>query len=190
MLELARRITAKDSKGIGYQLIGNKAFSPADQFALLSESVDRPALAKVIALDAALHVPKLLLGPDGEPPTTAAPPEPLKWPAFRDAVHDANDFVQMQHRIPARVFIGPDAVPPTDFLVGLASAYLRTHESNKPPATVSLGANIPLLTADYVVKSSPQVYGGWIIHRENFEAPHVLEIARLQAWTLKPAIAQ
>ena len=187
VLELARRITDKDSKGIGFQSIGNKVCSPADQFALLATVVDRLASGEAVAPDAAIHVPKLLLGPDGEPPPGAGPAEPLRWPAFRDAVHDADDFVQAQHRIPARVFIGPDAVSPADFLFGMAAAYIQFQETHRLPASVTLGKNVRLLTADYVVKSSPRVYGGWIIHRENFEAPHVLEIARLQAWTLKPA---
>ena len=28
----------------------------------------------------------------------------------------------------------------------------------------------------------------WVIHKENFRAPKLLELARLQAWTLKPAL--
>jgi hypothetical protein len=33
------------------------------------------------------------------------------------------------------------------------------------------------------------LFGDWIIHKEGFRAPKVLEQARLQAWTLKPALA-
>ena len=39
------------------------------------------------------------------------------------------------------------------------------------------------------VHDGPRVYGGWIIHRANYRAPKVLDVARLQAWTLKPAIS-
>ena len=28
----------------------------------------------------------------------------------------------------------------------------------------------------------------WVIHPEGFEAGHLLDLARLQAWTLKPAL--
>jgi hypothetical protein len=169
-------------------LLGNKAFSPADQFALISAMADKIASGGPGEHEGPMHVPNLLLGPDGEPPDAVIKMDPLKWPAFRDAVHDAHDFIQTQHRVPARVFIGPDPVSPADFLVAMASACLAFHETHHAPPTVALGSHVRILTQDYVVKSSPGVYGGWIIHRENFEAPHVLEIARLQAWTLKPAL--
>jgi hypothetical protein len=32
------------------------------------------------------------------------------------------------------------------------------------------------------------LFGGWIIHKEGFRAPKILEVARQQTWTLKPAI--
>ena len=51
-----------------------------------------------------------------------------------------------------------------------------------------LGATL-LASALSVAKDSPGLFGGWIIHKEGFRAPKVMEIARLQAWTLKPAIA-
>ena len=31
------------------------------------------------------------------------------------------------------------------------------------------------------------LFGGWVIHEEGFRAPRIVEQARLQAWTLKPA---
>jgi hypothetical protein len=56
------------------------------------------------------------------------------------------------------------------------------------PDSITLPVGVKLLTADHVVHDGPNVYGGWIVHRANFRAPHILEVARLQAWTLKPAI--
>ncbi|HSU68845.1 MAG TPA: hypothetical protein VLJ39_18330, partial [Tepidisphaeraceae bacterium] len=91
-------------------------------------------------------------------------------------------------RIPARVFIGPDPVAPADFLVAMAKAYLARSGSKQIPDSVTLPTGVKLLTADHFVHDGPRVYGGWIIHRANFQAPHILEIARLQAWTLKPAM--
>ena len=38
-----------------------------------------------------------------------------------------------------------------------------------------------------VAPDSPELFGGWIIHPEGFRAPRILEQARLQSWTLKPA---
>jgi hypothetical protein len=40
----------------------------------------------------------------------------------------------------------------------------------------------------YVATDTPELFGGWVIHKAGFRAPKVMEMARLQAWTLKPAI--
>jgi hypothetical protein len=188
VLELARRLLAADSSGIDFQVIGEKAFSPADQFCLLCE-----ALCRTIHPDAKagpLTLPAGLLGPDGPPRASSDLHDLIAWPAFRDATLDAADFVHERHRIPARVFIGPDAVPPADFLLAMAGVLARRAEANGVPETVTLPTHTKLLTADHVVQDGPNVYGGWIIHKAGFQAPHILEVARLQAWTLKPAIRQ
>jgi hypothetical protein len=42
-------------------------------------------------------------------------------------------------------------------------------------------------TEKHVAPDTPGLFGGWVIHAEGFRAPRILEQARLQAWTLKPA---
>jgi hypothetical protein len=186
--QLAKALAAPGSAGIDYQLIGDKAFSPADQFYLFCS-----ALCRLIHPDStrrSLSLPAGLLGPDGPPPEKSDAPADIKWPAFRDAVLDAEDFVQQQHRIPARVFIGADPVAPADFMVAMAHVLPQRADTGQFPKSVTLPTGTKLLTPNHVVSDSPNVYGGWIIHKQGFRAPHILEIARLQAWTLKPAIAK
>jgi hypothetical protein len=100
------------------------------------------------------------------------------------------DYIRTQGRVPARVFIGPDSISPTVFLAGLADAYRSYLESGKLPTQqgVTLPEHLDLLTVSQVAEDKPGLFGGWIIHKENFRAPKVMEMARLQAWTLKPAI--
>ena len=126
-----------------------------------------------------------LLGPDSAPPP-ARDETRLDRFAFRDATRDVADFIRQQRRVPARVFIGADSVAPADFLVALARAY-DAHGRNLD-AVGELGRNVDVLTARNVAKDTPELFGGWIIHKEGFRAPKILEVARLQAWTLKPAI--
>jgi len=109
--------------------------------------------------------------------------------AIRDATLDARDYLQKHRRIPARVFIGADTVPPADFLTGLAFTLHYYYEKHALP----LGQNIPLANVEvtpmrYVAQDSAELFGGWVIHREGFRAPNILAVARLQAWTLKPAL--
>ena len=50
-----------------------------------------------------------------------------------------------------------------------------------------MAAAVPILTERHVAEDTPGLFGGWVIHKENFRAPKVMQLARLQAWTLKPA---
>jgi hypothetical protein len=52
--------------------------------------------------------------------------------------------------------------------------------------------NIPMRQGEldskqYVADDSPGLWG-WVIFPKGFNAPHMMEIAKLQAWTIKPAV--
>ena len=182
---LSQKIVAEASSGLGAQTVGEKVLSPADQFECLTH-----ALAQRIDSSAARYPIQLhgLLGPDSPPPTTAHPSE-VPALALRDTLRDVDHFIRTHHRVPSRVYIGPDAIPPSDFLVTLASVHLTGSAkglfSIQAPLPVSSGITNSL--ERFIAPDSPSLFGGWIIHREGFRAPRVMEIARLQAWTLKPA---
>jgi hypothetical protein len=187
LTEIALRLSVPDSAGVNSTVMDGKAFSPADQFELLIEAV----AGEIDGKDIASPLPaKGLIGPDGAPPVASETELNVDWPAFVMAVRDARDFIEKEHRIPARVFIGAESAPPADFLVGLARVWKRRGVDGKLPSgeKVQLGKNVELLTARQVAKDTPALFGGWIIHKEGFRAPKVMEVARLQAWTLKPAI--
>jgi len=88
------------------------------------------------------------------------------------AVADARDFVRKERRVPARVFIGPDAVGPAEFLVGMA----RSWSAPGKGGAIALGKNVEVLTARRIAKDTPGLFGGWIIHKEGFRAPKVMEV--------------
>ena len=92
--------------------------------------------------------------------------------------------------MPARVFIGADAVSPLDFLMGVARVYEHSLKDGTLPIQegVELGRNVELSPERCVAKDTPELFGGWIIHKEGFRAPRILEVARQQTWTLKPAL--
>ncbi len=182
---LAARILNRATNGVDFQMVNGKAFSVADQFELLSLAVGRLIDGQPLQFPIAARG---LFGPVNPPP---APLERdhLDWFAFRDATRDARDFILTQRRIPSRVFIGANAAPPADFLVALASAYTRQRETGNLPeaAGVNLGQGVALAPAQYVARDTPKVFGDWVIHTVGFRAPKLLDLARLEAWSLKPA---
>jgi hypothetical protein len=182
--ELAKRIRNVTTNALNFQLVGEKAFSVADQFELLTFAVSELSTGKKLKLPS---ITRGLFGPD-HPPSTSEDERPVGWPAFRDAVLDTREFIQTQQRVPANVFIGAESVSPADFLMGLASAYEHARQSGKLPEQVILGRNVILLPERQVAEDMPGLFGGWVIHKADFRAPKILQVARLQTWTLKPAI--
>jgi hypothetical protein len=186
LAEIATRLLAGAAKGIDIQVIGHRAYSVADQFEALTFAVAWADIGDIV-----FPIPcKGLLGPDSPPPPMQK--TNLTWPAFRATTLDALNFIQTEGRVPSRVFVGADAVSPAEFLIGLASAYdtYRTKGDLPTDEGVALGNNPEVLPARHIAADTPELFGDWIIHKEGFRAPKILEQARLQAWTLKPALTR
>ena len=184
--ELVSRLADAKAGAVDFQVISGRAYSPADQFELLAMTVGELIDGRKPGFPMKA---KGLLGPDSPPPASPQNTH-LDWFAFRDATRDIISFIKANQRVPSEVFIGADAVPPADFLPGLAAVCDFHRKQGRLPLQegVSIGQNLELLPARHVAKDTPGLFGGWIIHKEGFRAPKILDIARLQAWTLKPAI--
>jgi hypothetical protein len=185
LTQLASNLATNGISAINFTQIGSRSYSPADQFELLAIAVGRLIAGQKPQFPL---VAKGLLGPDNSAPGSNERTH-IDWPAFRMAAVDVANFVETQGRVPSRVFIGPDAIPPAAFVVGLGRVfnYYQLHSSFPSDVGVDLPVNVELLPVRQVAEDTPGLFGGWIIHKENFQAPKVMEIARLQAWTLKPA---
>ena len=84
--------------------------------------------------------------------------------------------------MPSLVWVSGQPVRPEDFAVTLASAIAEEHYSGN--ITIRQGE---LEARKFVADDSPNLWG-WVIFPEGFNAPHMMELAKLQAWTIKPAI--
>jgi hypothetical protein len=134
---------------------------------------------------------KGLLGPDNASLASTVTSH-LQWAAFRDTTLDVLNFIETEHCVPSQVFVGAETVPPSDFLVALAATYEFSRRNGRLPITegVAMPKNVELASARHIGQDTPELFGGWVIHKGGFRAPKILEVARLQTWTLKPAIRQ
>jgi hypothetical protein len=186
--ELALRIVDETSPGLNWQNVGGRVYSPADQFDLLTR-----AAAGLFGEGEAFPMAAAgLRGPDGGPPAEYERSARIPPAALRDALVDVRGFVKVNGRVPARVYVGATAVSPADFLYAVAGVW-REHAVNG--AREVAGARLParavaVLTEQHIAKDTPGLFGGWVIHREGFRAPRILEVARWQAWSLKPAVRE
>jgi hypothetical protein len=180
-----RAIAARVQQEATFQRMDGYTVSAADAFSLLTDAV--------AAVDDSGQLPnanrlKPILGP-GRPFTEAAGPRidgPIAWEAFQRAVRAVAAFCAAHQRMPDEVWIGAANLSPADYLATLAHAAEELLTTGHPPREVALQRG--RFTADrYVTPDSPALWN-WVIFPEGFHAPQIMELARLQAWTLKPAV--
>jgi len=102
----------------------------------------------------------------------------ISRPAFERAKADAAGFIRANRRLPAEVWIGSEKLSLADFAATLAA-------DNGVSGAIALRKG-NLEFEKYVATDAQRTFN-WPIHPEGFSAPELLELARLQAWTLKPA---
>jgi hypothetical protein len=103
-------------------------------------------------------------------------------------VLDVADFLEKNNQIPNAVWLGSHPVSPESYLVALAQVTTRLLVKAEPPESVTL-APARVAAEKYVAEDSPALWG-WVIFPANFRAPKLMGLAKLQAWTLKPARPQ
>ena len=92
-----------------------------------------------------------------------------------------------QHKsIPSEVRIGDLSILPEDYLATISSVILKVISNKKMPENVVIRKG-NFTAAKYVADDDPKIFN-WVIHPEGFHAPKIMELAKLQAWTLKPAV--
>jgi len=98
--------------------------------------------------------------------------------ALERAKADAVSFIRLNQRLPAEVWIGSGKLSIGDFAATLA-AY--------DGSAASAGIHRANLEFENYFSTDPRGSFSWAIHPEGFSAPELLELGRLQGWTLKPA---
>lgn len=122
-------------------------------------------------------------------PASAPPPLTAKlvapWGQVAHAVFAVQDELDKTGRIPSSIQLGGQSVPPESYLVAIAQLAQTLLQKGQTPDTVTF-APARLAAADYVADDSPDLWD-WVIFPRGFHAPKMMSLAKLQAWTLKPA---
>jgi hypothetical protein len=169
---------------ITFQRFDGVALSAADAFDLLTVAMASVADGHTVPAQSRITQ---LYGPSRTyvTATGSAQSSQFSWSAFAGAVRDTRDFCTKTGRIPDEIWIGSESLSPADYLATLTQALIEVVSTGHAPAVVE--RRVGRFTADkYVAQDTPGLWN-WIIFPEGFHAPHLMELARLQAWTLKPA---
>ena len=122
--------------------------------------------------------PKIVDGP-AERGITTYKGDTITAPAFARAQRDIISYINANQRLPKEVFIASDTLSLADFTATLAGRVLSSEPIRVRHAS--------LATDRYFATDATGAFK-WPIHPEGFSAPELLELARLQGWTLKPAM--
>jgi hypothetical protein len=90
-------------------------------------------------------------------------------------------YLDLYRHLPAQVQIGRNWLSPADFLATVGAALPRWFAGNDGDAPLVCG---DLAQTSYIPE---HVSWDWVIFPLDFDADALLQLARLQAWTLKPA---
>jgi hypothetical protein len=99
---------------------------------------------------------------------------------WNQAQKQVRDYLQQHQQIPSDVWLGSRCITPEVYLLMAATVHYG-HEIDVTKQAVRLRSR------DAVSDDLPQLWR-WVIFPPGFQAPHLMAQAKLQAWTLKPAV--
>ena len=97
---------------------------------------------------------------------------------FERGKRDAIQYVQRHRRLPSHVWFGSGFLSLADFTATVA------HDDG---VSGQVAVKKGVTAFERHVATDARGAFNWAIHPDSFEAPELLELGRLQAWTLKPA---
>ena len=106
---------------------------------------------------------------------------------FRRTCRDVADYLDKHGRVPSAVWLGSQPVSPEAYLAALARVARLRLDGKAMPETIEIKP-AKFAAAKYVSDDDPKKLWGWVIFPPNFRAPALMELAKKQAWTLKPAV--
>jgi hypothetical protein len=177
-----KQIAQGVGEGITYQQHGDYALAASEIFWLLNNYVAAQAAGRPLA---GLRLPDTPYGPT-RPGPGLPPSRVLQGRQLLRTAQDVADYLRQLGRVPSTVWLGSVGVSPEVYLRALAQVVPGLVDGRALPAQVELPP-AHLAAAEYVAPDRPELWN-WVIFPRGFRAPALMELARRQAWTLKPAL--
>jgi len=175
------RIIDQVGAEVSFQRHEGFTLSAAEAFAVMNAAFcTHPAVRDfVVKLDASP------LGPTGE---TVVMPESVATDAsqFLRTAADVQSYLRHHGRVPSIVWLGSKPVTPEAYFITLAKMLKLKLDSKPLPESIAL-APAKLAVARHAFPDDPSLWG-WVIFPPGFRAPLMMDLARKQTWTIKPAI--
>lgn len=178
LLELARGA----SEAVRYQMLAEMAVSAAELVGMLVEVLYRALTGDPAPGAVCRH----LDGPANSPGESASGIA-VAGEDFGLSLRDVRAHLRRLGRLPDAIRVGQALVAPEDYAAALARVCAGYLDDGRLPAEVSFTPT-PNLNLEYVDERAAESACRSAMMRPGFSAPRLLEHARLQSWTLKPAL--
>jgi hypothetical protein len=178
-----KQIADEAGKRVSFQRMDEWALSASEVFLLLNRYVSQCSGGQRPEAVNLLNTP---LGPTSGPSPVLDAPMMIDLNQFLRTVSDVQDWLDRHHQVPTTVWLGSKPVPPESYLQALAKVATILIENGVPQDFIEL-APAQLAAAQYVADDGPDLWG-WIIFPPGFRAPAMMQLAKRQAWTIKPAV--
>ena len=122
-------------------------------------------------------------GRPDDPPGDASVP----WDAFFESLRSVTDSINGKGEVPNSVSLDDITVAPGDYLAALAKVVIRLGDGGSPPDEVTLSP-VECRFEDSVDEAAASDAWKSAMMPPGFAAPKMVELAKLLAWTLKPAV--
>lgn len=169
-------------ESVTYQKLNDLTLTPSEILLLLNEYY----LEKLAGRDPKSI--KLTQTPFG--PTSLSPIMPKAVTAetsqFLRTAQDVSDSIRTQGRVPGTIWLGSVGVTPEAYLAALSQLVSASIEGKPMPEQI-LVTPAKLACSKHVADDEARLWG-WVIFPPDFRAPAMMDLAKRQAWTLKPAI--
>ncbi len=104
---------------------------------------------------------------------------------FRHVLADVADYLQFERRVPAEVWLGNYPISPGDFLATMCKAFIALCSGDELPDMIQLARGN--VTCTKYAPEQAQV-STWPAFPPGFADHNGVAMARLQCWTIKPAV--
>jgi hypothetical protein len=178
LAEIASRILAEK------KIIIDDYYSPAEVFSALAASIIECQDTGILPAEVKRLSP---FGPKQMPPVQPKTELAQRTQVF-DLAREALTFIQESNVLPHQLLIGRKAIGTGSLLALFSELFLSLRSELIPREFVipSFDAH-PTEHLEAIVKS---VEGckSWPVHREDLDMSHLVEMTKMQLWTLKPAL--
>lgn len=183
VIEVARGIQRR----LTYQVMGCEVFSPAEIFGMLTWVLMRFKEDERLPAQVPL---RRILGPVEPPPSPRGTFE-VSTQDLLSACCEADGYIEWVRRMPGIVHLGQKTLGPGVFLEAMARLVTAVVDGPHLPSRIPLESK-----SDYpeIVQEKDfqelRYQGTWQIFPEDFKGERLIQMAKLQSWTAKPAIAR